>query len=91
MFRSRTEPFKTVLYEKTVGEKSYYAVEAVPNTSKKALYIVSAFICKSSNKKEAPQTADAINPGVTPKSESVDASVNSIPQNGNAVKNENGG
>ena len=69
MFRSRPEPFKTVLYEKTVGEKSYYAVEAVPNTSKKALYIVSAFIGKSSNKKEAPQSTDVLNPGVTPENE----------------------
>ncbi len=34
----------TVLYEKRIGEKSYYVVEAVADTKAKALFIVTAFI-----------------------------------------------
>ena len=35
---------ETVLYEKNIGSKSYYVVQAVPYTKKKTLYVVSAFI-----------------------------------------------
>lgn len=69
---------KTVLYEKVLGGNSYYVVQAVPDTKKKTLYIVSAFIGKSGYKKEAPQLIDAKSPNVTPKDGSVIASTNII-------------
>ena len=80
------KPAKTVLYEKPIGEKSYYVVEAVPETSKKALYVVSAFIGKSGYKKETLQSTDAKSPGVTPNSEAVNVSVNNIPYSSEYVK-----
>lgn len=43
---------ETVLYEKVIGEKSYYVVQAVVDTKKKTLYIVTAFIRKSGYKKK---------------------------------------
>ena len=46
-------------------------------------------IGESEYKKEAPQTADVLNPGVTPKSESVDASEINIPENESVVNPEN--
>lgn len=36
----------TVIYEKGIGERTYYAVQAVADTKAKTLYIVTAFIQK---------------------------------------------
>ena len=42
----------TILYEKAIGKKSYYVVQAIQNTKSKTLFIVAAFIGKSGYKKE---------------------------------------
>ena len=69
----------TVLYEKSIGEQSYYVVQAVPDTKSKTLYIVSAFIGKPGYKKETSQLTDAHNvPSVTSNDGSAIVSKNSI-------------
>ena len=72
----------TVLYEKVIGEKSYYVVQATPDTKAKTLYVVTAFIGKSGykNKMEAPQLANVKNLGVTSEIGSVVTSNDSISQ-----------
>lgn len=72
----------TVLYEKIIGEKSYYVVQATPDTKAKTLYVVTAFIGKSGykNKMEAPQLANEKNLGVTSEIGSTVTSNNSISQ-----------
>ena len=40
----------TILYEKVIGEKSYYVVQATPDTKAKTLFVVTAFIGKSGYK-----------------------------------------
>ena len=77
----------TVLYERKIGEKSYYVVQAVPDTGKKKLFIVSAFIGNSGYRKEISQSSDAKGPRATPKSEATNISVNSI---SNSSENVNG-
>ena len=47
----------TVIYEKGIGERTYYAVQAVADTKAKTLYIVTAFIPK--NNDGASQLIDA--------------------------------
>ena len=75
----KMKPADTVLYEKQNGDGSYYVVQAVPDTNKKTLYIVTAFIGKKGYKKgEAPQSTNANSPGATPEAESVVASDNII-------------
>ena len=76
----------TVLYEKGIGGKSYYVVQAVPDTNAKTLYIVTAFIGKEGYKKEASQFIDVKNPDVTPKSEIVNTSTQIISQSDDSVK-----
>ena len=77
--KGKARPAPTVLYEKNIGEKSYYVVQAVPDTKAKTLYIVSAFIGESGYKKEASQLINASNgPDATAKTGSVVASKNSI-------------
>lgn len=66
----RNVSVQTVLYERPIGGKSYYVVEAVPDTQSKTLYIVSAFIGKPGYKKTS-QFADALSPGTTPESAAV--------------------
>ena len=61
--KNRTAP--TVLYEKAIGEKSYYVVQAVPETKTKTLFIVTAFIGKSGYKKEVSQLINAKSPDAT--------------------------
>ena len=85
--RNRTA--ETILYEKVIGEKSYYVVQAVPDTKAKTLYIVSAFIGKSGYKKEASQLINAKGPDATAKTGSESASTNIIPENGENVKKSN--
>lgn len=78
MENGRNKTADTVLYEKQIGEKSYYVVQAVPNTKAKTLYVVSAFIGKSGYKKETSQLINAKNLDVTAKTGSVVVSNNSI-------------
>ena len=58
--RNRTAD--TVVYAKGIGEKTYYAVQAVPDTKAQTLYIVTAYI--GENKTGAPQLTDAQCPNV---------------------------
>lgn len=83
----RNKPADTVIYEKALGEKSYYVVEAIPDTKNKAVYIVSAFIGKSGYKKEILQSTNAKSPGATPKSEAANISTDSIHPDGETVNN----
>ena len=62
----------TVLYEKSIGEKSYYVVQAVANTRAKTLHIVSAFIGESGYRKGTPQFTNAKNLGATSETAAVD-------------------
>ncbi len=71
----------TVLYEKYIGEKSYYVVQAVADTKAKTLYIVSAYIGNSKTQKGASQLIDEKIPNATPESGSVVAPIKSISQN----------
>lgn len=75
----------TVLYEKEIGEKSYYVVQAVPDTKAKTLFIVTAFIGKKGYKKEASQFIDVKNPDATPKSEIANTSDRIISHSDNSV------
>lgn len=81
----KNRPAKTVLYEKSVGEKSYYAVQTAIDTKKKTLHIVSAFIGKSGYKKGAPQLTSAQGLGATSKNAIVGTPTNRIPQNSENV------
>ena len=51
----RNKTADTILYEKNIGTKSYYVVQAVADTKAKTLCIVTAFIGIEGYKKEAPQ------------------------------------
>ena len=83
------KPADTILYEKQNGDGSYYVVQAVPDTKKKTLYVVTAFIGKSGYKNtEAPQSTNANSPGATPAAESAVASTNSISQTEAGVNGE---
>ena len=53
--RNRTAD--TVVYAKGIGEKTYYAVQAVPDTKAQTLYIVTAYI--GANKTGVSQLIDA--------------------------------
>ena len=70
----------TVLYEKSIGEQSYYAVQAVPDTKAKTLYVVTAFIGQKGYKKGASQLTNENNPGPTSKIEIANTPIDSISQ-----------
>lgn len=74
---------QTVVYKKAVNG-TYYVVEAVPETKRKTVFVVSAYMEKA---KGAPQTADAKAPAYTPKSgnEAVTFADTSIPASGENV------
>lgn len=61
----------TVLYEKNIGDESYYVVQAIPDTKAKTLYIVSAFKGQKGYKKGASQLINANSPNATSKNGSV--------------------
>lgn len=84
--RNRTAD--TVLYEKIIGDNSYYVVQAVADTKAKTLYVVTAFIGKSGYKKEATQLINANSPDATSKDGSALASNNKIPHEEASVKNK---
>ena len=50
------------MYAKGIGEKTYYVVQAVPDTKAQTLYIVTAYI--GANKTGASQLTDAQGPNV---------------------------
>lgn len=84
MYKSSTgHRSKTVLFTKKV-DGTYYVVEALPDTSKKENYIVTAY---ATTKKEGKQLPDVQAPGVTSKTETAVPSVDSI---SNSAENVNG-
>ena len=89
MVNGRNRTADTVLYEKNIGDKSYYVVQAVPNTKAKTLYVVTAFIGKEGYKKEAPQLINVEHLDATPDNGSANTSVNSIAQNPASVNRKN--
>ena len=80
MVNGKNKTADTVLYEKAIGEKAYYVVQAVPDTKAKTLYIVTAFIGKKGYKKEVSQLINANSLDATAKTGSATTSVNSISQ-----------
>ncbi len=76
----------TVRYEKGIGEKTYYAVQAVADTKAKTLHIVTAFIGEGGYKKGTPQFTNAISSGVTSENAAVDVPNNNISQSSEDVK-----
>lgn len=86
MVNGRNKTADTVLYEKNIGEKSYYVVQAVPDTNAKTLYIVTAFIGKKGYKKEASQLINAKSLDATAKTGSANASANIVPHPSDSVK-----
>jgi hypothetical protein len=82
--RNRTA--KTVKYEKNLGDRNYYVVQAVANTEAKTLYIVTAYISKNDIKKGASQLINAKSPNATSENGSVVAHTNMIPQESSSVK-----
>ena len=84
--KNKTAP--TVLYEKAIGAKSYYVVQAVPDAKAKTLYIVTAFIGKSGYKKEASQLINANSPDATSEIGSATTSGSIISQSSNSVNRE---
>lgn len=55
---NKNRPAKTVRYKTNIGGRYYYTVQAVPNTKRKTLYIVSAFIANE-KQKETQQSVGA--------------------------------
>ena len=86
MVNGKNRTADTVLYEKSIGEKAYYVVQAVPDTKAKTLYIVTAFIGKKGYKKEASQLINAKSPDVTAKTGSADTSIEIISHTDESVK-----
>lgn len=84
--KNRTD--QTVLYEAPIGEKSYYVVQAVPNTKAKTIYIVSAFIGAEGYKKETSQLINAQRPDATSVNGSADVSGISIRNSHENVKQD---
>ena len=85
MRNGRNRTADTVLYEKEIGEKSYYVVQAVPDTKAKTLYIVTAFIGQKGYKKEASQLINAKGPDATAQTGSVNASKDIVRNNDEKV------
>ena len=76
----RNRPASTVLYEQIYGGgNSSYVVQAVPETKKKTLFVVTAFRGKSGYKSGTLQSADALSPSATPGHESAGVPDSSVP------------
>lgn len=88
MSNGRNRTANTVLYEKNIGEKSYYVVQAVPDTKAKTLYVVTAFIGKEGYKKEAPQLINAESLDATSENGSANTSIGSISQPSDSVNSK---
>ncbi len=87
MEKGHNRTAKTVLYEKRIGEKSYYVVQAVPVTKAKKLFVVTAFIGEKGYKKEASQLINANSPDATIEYGSAILSNNTVSQNTQSVNN----
>ena len=85
---SKNRPASTVLYEKYMDGRSYYVIEALPQTKKKTLYIVTAFISKSGYKNRASQSTNAHSPDATPEAKSVNALKERVPHTEDKVKRQ---
>jgi len=87
MKNGKNKTADTVLYEKIIGDNSYYVVQAVADTKAKTLYIVTAFIGKSGYKKGAMQLINAKSPDATSNDGSAFTPNNSILDNEPTVNN----
>ena len=85
MDNGKNRPAKTILYERSIGEKSYYVVQTAVDTKKKTLHIVSAFIGGSGFKKGAPQLTSAQGLGATSKNAIAGTPGNATADNGSQV------
>ncbi len=47
---------KTVVYQADIGGRTYFAVEAVPNTARKAVFVVSTYINKKTGNSQSTDT-----------------------------------
>ena len=85
MKNGRNRTADTVLYEREIGEKSYYVVQAVPEAQAKTLFVVSAFIGEKGYERKikngTSQLIDAKSPNATPKAGSVVVPNDRIAQN----------
>ena len=84
----RNRTVDAVLYEKSIGKKSYYVVQAVPDTKAKSLYVVAAFIGKAGYKKEASQLINVEHLDATSKNGSASTSANSITHPDDSVNSQ---
>lgn len=75
----------TIKYQKSIGNKMYYVVQAVADTKAKTLYIVTAYIENQSIKNEVSQLINANSPDATSEDGSVVTSNDNIAQNENTV------
>lgn len=88
MEKGHNRTAKTVLYEKRIGEKSYYVVQAVPVTKAKKVFVVSAFIGEQGYKKEVSQLINANSPDATTEYGSATLSNSSVTQNIHTVNKD---
>ncbi len=84
----RNQTANTVRYEKDIGKKTYYVIQAIPRTKAKTLYIVTAFIGKKGYNKGATQLINANNPNATSEVGSASTPVDIIPQNEEKVNTQ---
>jgi hypothetical protein len=85
----RNRSARTIKLEKNIGSKSYYVIEAVPDTKAKQIYIVSAYIGTPSNKIGVTQLNNAKSPAATSESATVITPENSISQNDEKSQEKN--
>ena len=88
MRKGKNRTADTVLYEKKIGDQSYYVVQAVPDTKAKTLFVVTAFIGESGYKKKDPQLINAERPDATSEIGSAMSSNYSIPNSPENVNNK---
>ncbi len=84
----KNRPVRTVLYERSVTQngESMYVVQAVPVSSKKKLYVVTAFIGESGYKNRASQFANANSPGATANTAAGNTLIDNVTQERTEVK-----
>lgn len=70
----KNKPADTVLYETLLEDGSYYVVQAVPDTKKHTLYVLTAYIGESSIQNEAPRFSGTASPILTSETQDTIAS-----------------
>lgn len=80
------KPAPLITYEKRV-DGHVFVVEAVTDTSKKEIRVMTAYMNSVQNKK-APYTVDAKSPTTTSETAYTDASINNIPENSQNIKSK---